>query len=310
MSFLRRIAPPQIILAASIPFVGYALAFMYERGYTGRYGVPTWMTRVTLIQAVIASVAAALLVALTPAIARTLSRVTSQWLVSIVVAPLAALAVAIWAASETQWVMGRHLLIPVALIAVFGGFAAMRIHRSIVTPLLGRNGGSWMERLRGNSMRGNGSPPIAALGWVGHRARWTLAVLVVALFGAHWYGNYRSRNERSFLVSSSTPTCVAIRKNADGIICAITDVTRRRVLPQLRVMPPAAASKEKLTVATLPTLRSPFDADRKLFAAARPAGTTGTVYVNRTEQPQVTQAGKPRAATIAKRPTTAKKATT
>jgi hypothetical protein len=75
-------------------------------------------------------------------------------------------------------------------------------------------------------------------------------------------------------------------------------------------MPPAAASKEKLTVATLPTLRSPFDADRKLFAAARAGGTTGTVYVNRTEQPQVTQAGKPRAATIAKRPTTAKKVTT
>ena len=59
MSFLRRIAPPQIIVAASIPFLGYALAFMYERGYTGRFGVPTWMTRVTLIQAVIASVAAA-----------------------------------------------------------------------------------------------------------------------------------------------------------------------------------------------------------------------------------------------------------
>jgi hypothetical protein len=310
MSFLRRIAPPQIILAASIPFVGYALAFMYERGYTGRYGVPTWMTRVTLIQAVIASVAAAALVALTPAIARTFSRVTSQWLVSIVLAPLAALAVALWAASETQWVMGRHLLIPVALIAVFGGFAAMRIHGSIVTPLLGKNGGSWMDRLKGNAMRGNSSPPIAALAWMGHRARWTLAVLVVALFGAHWYGNYKSRNERSFLVSSSTPTCVAIRKNADGIICAITDVTRRRVLPQLRVMPPAAASKEKLTVATLPTLRSPFDADRKLFAAPRAGGTTGTVYVNRTEQPQVTQAGKPRAATIAKRPATAKKATT
>jgi hypothetical protein len=305
MSFLRRFAPPQIILAASIPFLGYGLAFMYERGYTGRFGVPMWMTRVTLIQALVASVAAAALVALTPTIARTFSRVASQWILRIVLAPLAALAVAIWAASETQWVMGRHLLIPMALIAGFGGFAAMRIHRSILTPLLGKNGGSWMERLKGTALR---SEPrgIPALAWIGHRARWTLTVLVVALFGAHWFGNYQSRNARQFLVSSSAPTCIAVRKNADGIICAITDVTRRRVLPQLRVLPPAAATKEKLTLATLPTLRSPLDADRKLFAPQRATGTTGTVYSAR--EPQVTQAGKPRAATTtAKKPATTKR---
>jgi len=311
MSFLRRFAPPQIILAASIPFLGYALAFMYERGYTGRFGIPMWMTRVTLIQALVASVAAAALVALTPTIARTFSRVASQWILRIVLAPLAALAVAIWAASETQWVMGAHLLIPVVLIAVFGGFAAMRIHRSIVTPLLGKHGGSWMERLKGSALRSE-PQAIPALAWMGHRVRWTLAVLVIALFGAHWYGNYKSRHERSFLVSSSAPTCVAVRKNADGIICAITDLTRRRVLPQLRIMPPAAASKEKLTLATLPTLRSPLDADRKLFAAPRASGTTGTVYSAR--EPEVTQAGTPRPATTTKKPAvkkpTAKKATT
>jgi hypothetical protein len=302
MSFLRRFAPPQIIVAASVPFVGYALAFMYERGYTGRFGVPTWMMRVTLMQALIASVVAAVLVAATPTIARTVSRVTSQWLVSLVLAPLAALAVAIWAASETQWVMGKHLLIPMTLIAAFGGFAALRIYRSLVVPVMGKHGGTAMERLKASAVRGNGSQPIAALAWMGYRVRWTLAVLVVALFGAHWAGNYRSRNQQNFLVSSSAPTCVAVQKNADGIVCAITDLTRRRVLPQLRVMPPAAAAKEKLTLATLPTLRSPLDADRKLFAAPRPAGTTGTVYANR--EATVTQAGKPRATTPAKKPTT------
>jgi hypothetical protein len=305
-SFFRRFAPPQIILAASVPFLGYALAFMYERGYTGRYGVPMWMTRVTLIQTLIASIAAAGLVALTPTIARTSSRVASQWIVRIVLAPLAALAVAIWAASETQWVMGRHLLIPVLLIAAFGGFAAMRVHRSIIVPLTGEDGRPWMTKLRGSAMRSGEVTAIPALAWMGLRFRWTLAVLGVALFGAHWYGNYRSRNERSFLVSSSAPTCVAIRKNADGIICAITDMTRRRVLPQLRVLPPAAASKEKLTVATLPTLRSPFDADRKLFARPRPSGTMGTVYVARRE-PEVIQAGRPAVATTKKPATTTKK---
>jgi hypothetical protein len=305
MSFLRRFAPPQIILAASIPFVGYALAFMYERGYTGRFGVPMWMTRVTLIQAMIASVAAAALVALTPTIARTFSRVASQWILRIVLAPLAGVAVALWAASETQWVMGAHLLIPVVLIAVFGGFAAMRIHRSIVTPLLGKHGGSWMERLKGSALRSE-PQDIPVLAWMGHRVRWTLALLVVALFGAHWYGNYKSRHERSFLVSSSTPTCVAVRKNADGIICAITDITRRRVLPQLRIMAPAAASKEKLTLASLPTLRSPLDADRKLFAPARESATTGTVYSAR--EPEVTQQGTPRPAVTPKKPVAKKPA--
>jgi hypothetical protein len=309
MSFLRRFAPPQIILAASIPFVGYALAFMYERGYTGRYGVPTWMTRVSLMQALIASIAAAGLVAATPFIARAVSRATSQWLVSIVLAPLAALAVAIWAVSETQWVMGRHLLIPVVLIAAFGGFAAMRVHRTIIVPLTMNNGLPWQDRLRAHTMQGNGAPPIAALAWIGHRARWTLAVLIVALFGAHWYGNYESRNQRSFLVSSSAPTCVAIRKSAEGIICAITDLAQRRVLPQIRVMAPAAASKEKLRLATLPTLRSPLDADRKLFRAPRTIGTPGTVYENRHET-QVVQAGKPRPAVVAKKPTPTKKAPT
>ncbi|MDQ3997331.1 MAG: hypothetical protein M3303_09975 [Gemmatimonadota bacterium] len=308
MSLLRRFAPPQIILAASIPFLGYALAFMYERGYTGRFGIPMWMTRVTLMQALVASVAVAALVALTPSIARGFSRVASQWILRILLAPVAALAVAIWAASETQWVMGKHLLIPVALIAVFGGFAAMRIHRSIITPLAGNGGGPWMDRLKGSAMR-SAPQGIPGLAWMGHRARWTLALLVVALFGAHWVGNYESRNERRFLVSSSAPTCVAVRKNADGIICAITDLTRRRVLAQLRVLPPAAASKEKLTLATLPALRSPLDADRKLFAAPRPTGTTGTVYSAR--EPEVTQAGKPRAATTpAKRATTTKKPAT
>ena len=303
MSFLRRFAPPQVILAASIPFLGYALAFMYERGYTGRFGVPMWMTHVSLMQALIASIAAAVLVAATPTIARTLSRVASQWILRIVLAPLAALAVAIWAASETQWVVGAHLLIPVLLIAVFGGFAAMRIHSSIITPLRGNNGQPWMDRLRGSALR---SEPqgIPALAWMGHRARWTVALLVIALFGANWYGNYSSRHQHTFLVSSSAPTCVAIRKNADGIICAITDVARRRVLPQLRVMAPAAASKEKLTLATLPTLRSPLDADHKLFAPRRASTTTGTVYSAR--EPQVTQAGNPRPVTTVKKPTVKK----
>jgi hypothetical protein len=140
---------------------------------------------------------------------------------------------------------------------------------------------------------------------MGLRVRWTLAVLIVALFAAHWVGNYRSRNQQTFLVSSSAPTCVAIQKNADGIVCAVTDLTRRRVLPQLRVMAPAAAAKEKLTLAQLPTLRSPLDVDRKLFAPPRPAGTTGTVYANR--DAGVTQAGKPRAATPTKKVTTTKK---
>lgn len=302
LSLLRRFAPPQLLLAASIPFVGYALAFMYERGYTGRYGVQMWMTQVTFMQTLIASVAAALLVAATPAIARTSSRVASQWILRIVLAPLAALAVALWAVTETQWVMGMHLLIPAALIAVFGGFALHRIYRTIVAPMLAPGGGSGMERLQ-RSAQGLGQPgPIPALAWMGHRVRWTAALLVVALFGAHWYGNHRSRNERSFLVASSAPACVAVRYNADGIICAITDVTRRRVLPQFRVLPPAA--KEKLTLATLPALRSPLDADRKLFAPARAGGTTGTVYAGRNDA-NVTQAGRPMAKKpVAKKPTT------
>jgi biotin transport system permease protein len=78
--------------------------------------------------------------------------------------------------------MGRHLLIPVTLIAVFGGFAAMRIHQSIVTPLLGKHGGSWTEKLKASAMRGGDSPTMPGLAWMGHRLRWTLAVLVVALF--------------------------------------------------------------------------------------------------------------------------------
>jgi len=310
MSLLRRFAPPQILLAAAVPLVGYVLAFAYERGYTGRYGIPTYLTRVTLIQALIASAAAALLVAITPALARALSRVASQWIARVVLAPAAALAVAAWAYSETQWVMGKHLVIPVALIAVFGGYAALRSYRSIVRPLTAQ-GGSWVDRLRSSAMRSE-PRPIAALAWMGHRMRWTLAVLVVALFGAYWVGNYQSRHQRSFLVASSAPTCVAVRKTSDGIICAITDLTRRRVLPRLRVLPPQA--KENLTVATLSPLRSPLDADRKLFAAPRPSGTTGTVYSPREDAP-VVQAGRPtpttkKPATVAKRPTTTKKSTT
>jgi hypothetical protein len=309
MSLLRRLAPPQILLAAAVPFVGYALAFAYERGYTGRYGIPTWMTRVTLMQAVIASAAAALLVALTPSISRAFSRVASQWVARIVLAPGAALAVAIWAYSETVWVRGKHLVIPVALIALFGGFAALRIYRSIVAPLMAE-GGTWVQRLHASALRGE-PRSIGALAWLGHRTRWTLAVLVVALFGAHWVGRYQSRHERRFLVTSSAPTCVAVRRNADGIICAIADLTNRRVMPRLRVLPPQA--KENLTVANLSPLRSPFDADRKLFAPSRGGRPTGTVYSPREDAP-VTQAGRP--ATTTKKPatttrrTTAKKPTT
>ena len=304
MSLLRRLAPPQVILAASIPFIGYALAFMYERGYVGRYGIPASWTRVTLMQTLIASVAVAALVALTPHIARAFSRVASQWTLRIVLAPLAGLAVAFWAFSETQWVVGRHLVIPVLLIAVFGGFAALRIHQSIVTPLLGKSGAPWMDRLKAHALRSQ-PQDLPGLAWIGHRVRWTLALLVIALFGAHWYGNHRSRSQRDFLVSSSGPTCVAVRKNSDGIICAIADVGRRRVLPQIRVLPPATA--EKLTVATLPALRSPLDADRRLFAPPRPAPTGGTVYAGRRDAP-VTQAGRPRPATSATKPA-AKKTT-
>lgn len=304
MSFLRRFAPPQVIVAAAIPLIGYTLAFAYERGYTGRYGIPAWMTRVTLMQAVLASVAAALLVAVTPFIARGLTRVTSQWIARVVLAPAAAIAVALWAYSETQWVMGQHLIIPVALIVAFGGYAALRIYRSVIAPLM-RQGGSWVERLKNNAMR-HEPQSIAALAWIGYRVRWTLAVVVIAIYGAYWFGNYQSRHERRFLVASSAPTCVAVRKNPDGIICAITDLTQRRVLPRLRVLPPQ--SRENLTVATLSPLRSPLDADRKLFTRARTGRTTGTVYSPREEAP-VTQAGRP--TTTAKRPTTtAKKGTT
>jgi hypothetical protein len=304
MSFLRRFAPPQVLLAAAIPFLGYTLAFVYERGYTGRYGIPTWMTRVTLMQAVIASAAAALLVAGTPVVARGLSRVASQWVARVVLAPAAAIAVALWAYSETQWVMGAHLVIPSVLIAVFGGYAALRIHRTVIAPVL-QQGGSWVDRVKDNAMSQE-PRSIAALAWMGHRVRWTLAVVVVALFGAYWIGNYQSRKERRFLVASSAPTCIAVRKSSDGIICAITDLTARRVLPRLRVLPPQA--KENLTVAILSPLRSPFDADRKLFTRPRTGRTTGTVYSPREEAP-VTQAGRP-AATAKKPTTTAKRPTT
>jgi hypothetical protein len=303
MSLLRRFAPPHILLAAAIPVLGYVLAFVYERGYTGRYGIPTWMTRVTLMQALVASAAAALLVGLAPFAARGFARVASQWVARVVLAPAAAIAVALWAYSETQWVMGAHLVIPAALIAGFGGYAALRIYRSVVAPLM-RQGGSWAERLKSNAMRQE-PRPIAALAWMGHRVRWTLALAVVATFAAYWVGNYQSRNERRFLVTSSAPTCVAVRKTADGIICAITDLTGRRVLPRLRVLPPQA--KENLTVATLSPLRSPLDADRKLFTAARTGRTTGTVYSPREDAP-VMQAGRP--ATTAKKPTTTARKTT
>jgi hypothetical protein len=259
------------------------------------------MTRVTLMQALVASIAAALLVAATPFIARGFARVTSRWVARIVLAPAAAIAVALWAASETHWAMGKHLVIPVAVIAAFGGFAALRIYRSIVAPLVRPGQGSWIDRLKGNAMRVSDSQGFAALAWMGQRVRWTLAVVVVAIFGAYWYGDYDSRSARRFLVSSTAPTCVAVRQTPEGIICAMTDLTRRRVLPQIRMLSPTDP-KQKLTVANLSPLSSPLDADRKLFRPRRTAGTTGTVYSQREAAP--VQAGRPRATTPAKKPTT------
>jgi hypothetical protein len=312
MSLLRRFSLTQILLAASVPILGYGLAFAYERGYTGRYGVPLWMTRVSLLQAVLASVTVAVLMAVTPLIARVLTDLASRWIARLVLAPAVGLAVALWAASETVWRMGRHLIIPVLLIAIFGGFAVHRIYHTIVRPLLGQ-GGSWLERLKRNALQVAPPRHPAALGWLSMRVRWTLAVLIVGILGAHWYGNYRSRHQRDFLVSSSAPTCVAVRQYSDRIVCAVADLTRRRVLPRLRLLP-ASDTKENLTVASLSPLRTPGDvaSERKLFAPARPSVTTTTVYATHAD-PEVTQAGTPTAskhAAAAKHATSGKHHTT
>jgi hypothetical protein len=144
------------------------------------------------------------------------------------------------------------------------------------------------------------------LGWLSARVRWTLAVLVVGVLGAHWYGNYRSRHQREFLVSSSAPTCVAVRQYSDRIVCAVADLTRRRVLPRLRLLP-ASDTKENLTVASLSPLRTPGDvaSERKLFAPPRPSMTMTTVYATHSD-PEVTQAGTP---TPSKHPAATKRAT-
>jgi hypothetical protein len=305
MSLLRRFSLTQILLAASIPFIGYGLAFAYERGYTGRYGVPLWMTRVSLVQAALASIAVALLMAVTPLVARVLSELASRWIARLVLAPAVGLAVALWAASETVWKMGPHLIIPILLIAIFGGFAVHRVYHAIVRPLLGQ-GGSWLERLKRNALQV--APPRHApvLGWLSMRVRWTLGVLAVGVLGAHWFGNYRSRHQRDFLVSSSAPTCVAVRQYSDRIVCAVADLTRRRVLPRLRLLP-ASDTKENLTVASLSPLRTPGDvaSERKLFAPPRPSMTMTTVYATHSD-PEVTQAGAP---TPSKHPAGSKRTT-
>jgi hypothetical protein len=97
-----------------------------------------------------------------------------------------------------------------------------------------------------------------------------------------------------------------VRQYSDRIVCAVADLTRRRVLPRLRLLP-VSDTKENLTVASLSPLRTPGDmaSERKLFAPPRPSLTTTTVYATHSD-PEVKQAGAP---TPSKHPAGAKRTT-
>ncbi len=243
----------EAILLAISPVVAYVVAFAFESGYAEGFGYPTWVIEIQPANVAIAWAGMAtglvslwgLSIVMATVIPMRLARVVFTWPVFAVSAPLLVVWMAWWMAEAIPSIIAAWLATGVT--ALFGCFAFLiaRIwHRRYLATdpsllplerwaLAAKDLGSanleydkWRRQnqpwsIIDHTNHPSGVPAIVAWGMV------ALIVALLLLGPAGWLGLYRSRVKSEFLVTSSQPELVAIRRFGSTLVAA--EVSRQQV---------------------------------------------------------------------------------
>jgi hypothetical protein len=274
------------IVLAVLPVIGYALATAYEYGYLRRYRIPIWIIRPELTYVLIATGALGGLALNMHNMLRGVPR--RPWAVLLYLTLLPALMwyLAYEAIRETEWVWGAHLFTPVLFLVVFVALGIALTYSNLIKPIrANRDLDSWWDRWRKkeqteiqdntNNMAGEFfSGEIGAKRFYLFRAGFLIYVIV---FISKWQGANNSLNQREFLLSSSQPTCVALRRYADNVLCVSVDTLHKRVIDEFRLIP-TSDSREMFHIVMLGTLRTSYDsaADTKFWSSRPKRKNSGT----------------------------------
>ena len=272
----------EAVLIAGVPFLGYSIAFAYETGLIGRYGLPLWITRPDISHVLFATGFLGTLFVALIQLARVLPN--RPWMALFVVSFLPAVfAIPLYALLRlTEWVPGRHLEVPIGVVAVFTIVIVVALWFDVIKPVITRENGTWWDswRVRAEVITGrlNASLLDSYLRDSPTRVRlFQLAALLYVCISVGWYvGDSNSRRQREFALSSSSPPCVALERYGDGIVCVLVDTLHRQALQAFRLIP-FSDPKETFQMVSLGPLRTLRDAaeSRKRFAppASVPADT-------------------------------------
>ena len=237
---------PRSLVVVAMPLAGYALAFAFETGFLGWFGVPPWLIHIDLGQALTAGMSLGALVVTLHWVVRLLGNRPWAALLFLGVAPFGFGAFAIAFAAATQWTWGRHLLVPVTAITLLGALTLISGYFMLVEPLREhREMSSWWDRWARKASAEVARPATNVFDAFvdrdssGQRARAYAALIGfwALLLIAELHGARRAAAQRSFLVSNSAPACAAIRRYGEDFLCVLVDTASKRILPGLRIVP-------------------------------------------------------------------------
>lgn len=217
--------------------LAYCVAFAFEAGYIGYFGVPVEFAEVNLKELLLCASAAlggvGLLANVTNLVLlhwpQTLSPVVHRMLASwLVLVGFVAASLALRGASWSAWVLA--MILP-ALIGLF----------EFVLPLWWYRGAtSYSEKveaaMQADKDRNKGLGPLLARR-IGVGPLLAIGGAIALVNIAHSTGIYAARKQENFLVAAIEPSCVVLRLRGEEMLCVSLDLKARAVTSQFRFLP-------------------------------------------------------------------------
>ena len=244
------------LLAAS-PVLAYGLAYAYEAGYLGRFGLPLWLVSLNLDRVLL--VTGAVLVTLIPAyLFLTLLPSTSAWIV---------LLQRVWPLALLLWLMVESIRAEALVLAVIVFvWLILATKARLIDPIRRHTEVSGkLKRLTVAALRDISGPPDnaveGALRFVDPSGRVLMVVsvsivfLTLSLTGAYLIGGRHASSEREFLVRRGDTTIVVVRRYGDFLVAMGVDTTKNLVQRRVVLLPLTATTADEWQLDSLGPLQ-------------------------------------------------------
>lgn len=256
---LKRFQLSEAVLLAGASAVAYLFAFLYERGFTSFFGIPTQFVNVSLVTLLIFGAGVFTLLILTlglidmffpfmpkhPYLAHYIPRLTLQLFIFILI-PIVLL-------EGHRWRL---------FVFMFGAWLGTVFLMLILPLITKRKRGDWKKIYDAEMEREiQQSPPGPGLyNLIGNRyglKNLSLSVFMIFYCSllASMAGEAQAMNQQNFLVLNTTPEMVVLRVYGENIICAPFDRTAKEVKKGFLILKMAEDSKLIMNLETVGPLK-------------------------------------------------------